>query len=119
MATKSERTPHAARTLDLLKRLSGSTDGEIAKAAGMTRPSVATKRAGSVAFTLDDAEGLAEAFGVPVSLFHMDHADAREWIFANYGALKISALNEYSDLIDLTETDALLGFLAHVTPVAA
>jgi transcriptional regulator with XRE-family HTH domain len=115
MATKSERTPHAAKTLELLKRLSGATDGEIADAAGMTRPSVATKRTGSVSFTLDDAEGLAEAFGVPVTVFHMDHPEAREWIFANYGALRISGQNEYSVLIDLTD----LGTSARVTAVAA
>jgi hypothetical protein len=79
------------------------------------RPSVATKRTGSVSFTLDDAEGLAEAFGVPVTVFHMDHPEAREWIFANYGALRISGQNEYSVLIDLTD----LGTSARVTAVAA
>lgn len=66
--------------IDLLKNLSRLTDAQISAKTGgaIARDKVSRLRSGSYRLTFDDAERLAEAFGVPPSIFFQQPEEAAQ-----------------------------------------
>lgn len=71
-----------AATLGLVKHHFGLSNVKLGKRAGMATSTVRSKMEGTGCWSWE-LERLAGAFGVPVSVLHMDPGEAHEWLQEN------------------------------------
>lgn len=81
MLTREEE--RAREVMDVLKRLRGLSDGEIATKLGTNRQAVHQRRAGLTRIGLTDVVRLSEAFDVEPLVFLMEPNEAVRWVLDN------------------------------------
>lgn len=79
----AESPDRPARVLDAVTALRRITDGEMATLTGWSRPTIHSKRRGSVRIKPPDVPALSAALDLPMTVFTMTVPEALRWIADN------------------------------------